>query len=60
MKLTIQELRECQDGFTFFECTTIEIECFRWFKNHEFKYVVKGDNHYRSLKDNEEIIGLSI
>lgn len=60
MKLTIQKLRKSHDNFTFFEYSNIEIETFRWSKNHKFEYIIKGDNHHRTLEDNEEIIGLTI
>ena len=61
MTLRLQEKREFGDrsGF-YFEYTQIEIESFRWGKDHEFSYVAKGGNLWKKLEPYQEIVGLGI
>lgn len=68
MKLVLQTRKEfinltktpSATGEYYYEYEQIEIEVFRWGKNHEFFYVAKGSNQWRTLKENQEIVGFGI
>lgn len=61
MRLRIQTRKEFSnnDGF-YYQIDEIEIESFRWNKNHEFQYVAKNSCIWSKLEPNQEIVGLGI
>ena len=68
MKLVLQTRKEFIDltkeksatGEIYYEYEQIEIETFRWDREHEFWYVRKGSNHWSKLEKEQEIVGLGI
>lgn len=66
MKLVLQErkkfvkMRDDDPDEYYFEYNEIEIERFRWLKNHTFEYIPKGSCRHFKLKENQEIVGLGI
>ena len=44
---------------TFTEIQEIEIDNFRWDKNHKFSFVRKGYSYCEYLEDNQEILRLT-
>ena len=66
MKLVLHKREEFIDltktpsstGEYYYKYEQVEIESYRWGKNHEFTYVKKGSNRWSKLEPNEEIVGL--
>ena len=60
MKLRLQTKCQSLEGETYFEYKELEIENFRWEKDHKFSYIPLKTGRWLSLKANEEIVGLGI
>ena len=61
MRLTLQKREKFIDEDEYYYSYEIlELETFRWEKEHLFCYVVKGSNRWKKLESNEEIVGLQL
>lgn len=66
MKLVLQKrmkfikMNENDPDEYYYEYVQLEIETFRWLRNHEFEYVIVNSAVWKKLDDNEEIVGLSL
>ena len=64
MKLRIQTRKqfigEKNENEFYYQVDELEIESFRWNKNHEFQYIVKDSPFWVKLEPNQEIVGLGI
>lgn len=56
-ELTAEDDKEYDYYYKYVE---LEIDTFRWNKNHEFEYSVKNSAIWSKLEDNEEIVGLGL
>lgn len=56
--LTRKKFFDCDEYYT--EIDEIELESFRWNKNHQFEFVAKNSNRWRTLEQNQEIMGLGV
>ena len=44
----------------YYDYVQLEIETFRWLRNHEFEYVKVNGARWLKLDDYEEIVGLGL
>ena len=61
--MTITILKKRKDvvsDFPFSEIEEIEIDHFRWDTGHKLYYVRKGNAHFETLKDNEDLVGMKL
>ena len=66
MKLVLQKrikfikMNENDPDEYYYDYVQLEIETFRWLRNHEFEYVKVNGNRWLKLDDYEEIVGLGL
>ena len=59
MKLVILTRKKFvnEEGF-YYDIEEIEIEEYKWLKNHELEFIIKDSCRWRKLEENQEIIGM--
>ena len=61
MTITILKKRkDVEADVPFSDIEEIEIDTFRWDTGHKFHYVRKGNAHFETLRDNEDLIGMKL